>query len=133
MIRIVTGDSRPIFRQIVDGVRRKIATGELVPGSKLPSVRGLAMQLTINTNTVAKAYNQLMAEGLIESRRGVGVFVCEPRQRLSLAERQRRLDEAVRHFVNDVVSLGFDAPEILERLGRELEPLESKKSRHRRS
>ena len=124
MIRIVTGDPRPIFRQIVDDVRRKVATGELVPGSKLPSVRGLAMQLTVNTNTVAKAYAELTSEGLIESRKGVGVFICEPRQRLSLPERRRRLDEAVDQFVNAVISLGFDSQKILDRLESELEGLD---------
>ena len=132
MIRIATGDPRPIFRQIVDDVRRKVATGELEPGSKLPSVRGLAMQLTVNTNTVAKAYAELTAEGLIESRKGVGVFVCEPRQRLSLQERRRRLDEAVERFVNAVISLGFDSPRILERLERELEGLDGGKPSKKR-
>ena len=123
MIRVVTGDPRPIFRQIVDDVRHKVAAGELVPGSKLPSVRALAMQLTINANTVAKAYAELTAEGLIESRKGVGVFVCEPRRLLSDEERARRLDEALRRFVGAVLPLGYASDEILERLARELEPL----------
>jgi GntR family transcriptional regulator len=124
MIQIATGDPRPLFRQIVDGLRVKIATGELAAGTKLPSVRGLAMQLTINPNTVARAYTQLTQEGLIESRKGVGVFVCEPRQQLSDPERQRRLDEASKQFVRAVVSLGFEPGEILEKLGRELELLD---------
>ena len=123
MIQIVTGDRRPIFQQIVDGVRMKVASGELPAGSRLPSVRGLAMQLMVNTNTVAKAYAELTREGLIESRRGVGVFVCEPRLRLSDDERERRLEEAIRHFVGSVVTLGYDPAELLERLTRELEPL----------
>ena len=55
MIQIATGDPRPIGKQIVDAVRMKIATGELGAGDQLPSVRGLAQQLTINPNTVAKA------------------------------------------------------------------------------
>ena len=63
MIFIATGDSRPIFRQIVDGLRMKIVSGELEPNTKLPSVRALAMQLMINPNTVAKAYGELTAEG----------------------------------------------------------------------
>ena len=50
-MQIVTGDARPIFRQIVDGIRKEIATGNLSHGCKLPSVRGLAMQLMINANT----------------------------------------------------------------------------------
>jgi GntR family transcriptional regulator len=67
MIQITTGDARPISKQIVDGVRMKIATAELAPGDQLPSVRGLAQQLTINPNTVAKAYAELTAEGWLES------------------------------------------------------------------
>jgi len=123
MIQVVTGDPRPIYRQIVDGVRMMIATGELTAGSRLPSVRGLAMQLTVNTSTVAKAYQELTTEGLIESQRGVGVFVCEPRQRLSAGERRRRLDEAVTRFVSAVVSLGYTRRQILDRLAEELAPL----------
>jgi GntR family transcriptional regulator len=123
MIQIVTGDPRPIFRQIVDAVKMKIATGELVPGSRLPSVRGLAQQLTVNTNTVAKAYLELTAEGVIEAQRGVGVFVAEPRQRLSAAERERRLEEAITQLVAAVVSLGFPLEQIIERLERELAPI----------
>lgn len=120
MIQIATGDPRPLFRQILDGLRLKIATGELAPGTRLPSVRGLAMQLTINPNTVGRAYSQLTQEGLIESRKGVGVFVLEPRQQLSDPERQRRLDEAAQQFVNAVISLGFEPEEILDHLAKEL-------------
>lgn len=123
MIQITTGDPRPIFRQIIDAVRLGIAGGDLVPGDKLPSVRGLALQLTVNTNTVAKAYAELTAEGLIESRPGVGVFVARPRQRLSTEERERRLAEAIDHFVAAVVTLGYDSEDILARLGAVLEDL----------
>jgi GntR family transcriptional regulator len=123
VIQIATGDPRPIFKQIVDQVRLKIATGELVPGSKLPSVRGLAMQLRVNVNTVAKAYNELTAEGVIESQKGVGVFLREPRQLLSEDERARRLEEAVQRFVAAVLPLGFDAATLLERVGEGLEGL----------
>ena len=127
MIEIVTGDPRPIFRQIVDGLRRKIAGGTLPPGSRLPSVRGLALELHISLNTVAKAYTQLTAEGLIESRKGVGVFVCEPKQVLSDAERGRRLDEALERFVDETLSLGFSRQELLMRLRGELDRLSNDK------
>ncbi len=123
MIQVVTGDPRPIFKQIVDGIRLRIASGEMPPGTRLPSVRALAMQITVNVNTVAKAYLELTADGLIESRKGVGLFVCEPRQRRSDSERQRLLDEAVAHFVSDVIPLGFEPGEIVDRLKRDLEPL----------
>ncbi|MEO1370109.1 MAG: GntR family transcriptional regulator, partial [Acidobacteriota bacterium] len=111
MIHIATGDARPIFQQIVDGFRLKIATGELEAGARLPSVRALAQELTINPNTVARAFTQLAEEGLIVSQKGVGVFVAERRMRLSEAERRRRLESATERFVHAVISLGFSAEE----------------------
>ena len=123
MLEIATGDPRPINRQIVDGVRRLIGSGEMTVGAALPSVRGLALQLSINPNTVAKAYSELTTEGWLESRPGLGVFVAPPRQRLSDDERERRLDEAVQRFVGDVIGLDYPAAAIAERLLKELEQL----------
>src|SRR5450830_524231 len=115
MLQIVTGDPRPIHRQIVDGVRRLIASGELILGASLPSVRGLALQLGINPNTVAKAYGELTAEGWLDARAGLGLFVDAPRQRLSDEERERRLDEALTRFVGDVIALETRAEGVLQR------------------
>jgi GntR family transcriptional regulator len=116
MLQIATGDPRPIGKQIVDAVRMKIATGELESGDQLPSVRGLAQQLTINPNTVAKAYAELTAEGWLDARQGLGLYVAPSRQRLSDAERERRLDEAIRRFLHDVVALDFGPDEVRARL-----------------
>jgi GntR family transcriptional regulator len=127
-IQIATTDTRSICKQIVDGVRMKIATGELTPGDQLPSVRGLAQQLTINPNTVAKAYAELTAEGWIAPRQGLGLYVAEPRQRLSAAERERRLDEAVGRFINDVIALDFSPREVKARLDHGLRALAARKS-----
>ena len=120
MLNIATGDTRPINRQIVDGVRRLIASGELEVGALLPSVRGLAQQLSINPNTVAKAYGELTLEGWVESRAGLGLFVLQPRQLLSDAERERRLGEAVDRFTGDVIGLGYSDSEVLDRVAGEL-------------
>ena len=128
MIQIATGDPRPIGKQIVDAVRMKIATGELHAGDQLPSVRGLAQQLGINPNTVAKAYAELAAEGWLESRQGLGLFVAPPRQRLSRAERDKRFDEAVNRFVHEVVALDLGSAEVLARLDAELAAFAPKKS-----
>ena len=127
MIQIATGDPRPIGRQIVDAVRMKIATGELKAGDQLPSVRGLAQQLTINPNTVAKAYAELTTEGWLESRQGMGLYVAAPRQRLSDDERERRLDDAIGRFVNDVIPLGFPPNEVQARVGHEFRQLVPRK------
>lgn len=128
MLQIATGDPRPISRQIVDAVRMKIATAELAPGDRLPSVRGLAQQLTVNPNTVAKAYAELTAEGWLESRQGLGLFVAPPRQRLSDAERERRLDEAIARFLNDVIGLDYPPNEVRARLDDAFRALVPRKS-----
>lgn len=129
-IQIVTGDSRPIFKQIVDGIRMEISTGNLPVGSKLPSYRGLAMQLMINPNTVAKAYNELTSQGLAESRKGLGLFVAEPRQILSEDERENRLEKAVDSFFNETVYLKYTDEEIISRIKQKLKDLnDSKKVR----
>jgi GntR family transcriptional regulator len=120
MLQIATGDTRSIARQIVDGVRRQIAAGELAVGAALPSVRGLALQLSINPNTVAKAYAELTAEGWLDARAGLGLFVATPRQRLSDDERARRLDDAVQRFAGDVIGLGYPAEHVLDHVADEL-------------
>ena len=127
MLQVATGDPHPIGRQIIDAVRMAIATGELAAGDQLPSVRGLAQQLTINPNTVAKAYGDLIAEGWLESRQGLGLFVAAPRQRLSEGERTRRLEDAIQRFLNDVVVLGFAPTELQERLQHAFQALAPRK------
>lgn len=129
MLQIVTGDPRPITRQIVDGVKRLIAAGDLLSGDILPSVRGLAQQLSINPNTVAKAYAELTAEGWLLSRTGLGLFVAEQRQRLSDAERERRLNEAVDRFVSDVIGLDYPQQTLVDRVAAELSLYASRKAK----
>ena len=128
MLQIVTGDPRPIARQITDGIKRTIAAGELLPGDALPSVRGLAQQLSVNPNTVAKAYAELSAEGWLLSRAGMGLFVAEQRQRLSDAERERRLIDAVDRFVGEVIGLDYQADAILDRVAGELSRFANQKT-----
>lgn len=129
MIEISTGDSRPIFKQIVDAFGKKILSGDLSAGSKLPSVRELAMQLTINTNTVAKAYAALADQGLVESRKGLGLFVIERRQTLSDSERYRRLDQAAVQFVNDIMMLNFPDEEINAVVVKKLDEIKMSKGK----
>lgn len=76
MVHLDYRDARPIYTQIIDAFREKIATGVLQPGEKLPSVRELASQLAINPNTIQRSYRQLEVEGWIATVPGKGCFVC---------------------------------------------------------
>jgi GntR family transcriptional regulator len=119
-ISVVTGSDVPIYRQIVDQVCRAIATGQLVPGEQLPSVRTLAEELVINPNTVRKTYADLIRQGVLESRPGKGVFVARRRTVYTKAERMRRIDANLEAFVNEGVYLGFTPEEMQQALERKL-------------
>ena len=126
-LQIVTGDTRSISRQIVDSIRMKIATGELVTGVQLPSVRGLAQQLSVNPNTVAKSYSELTSEGWLEARQGLGLYVAVPRQRLNVEERERRIDEAAHRYINEAIALGVPLDEAQQRLAAEIDSIMPRK------
>ena len=124
-IEIATGTGAPIYRQIVDQVRLAVATGGLSPGVAMPSVRSLAERLVINFNTVAKAYADLVRDGVLESQQGKGFFVAnEKRQVYSRAERLRRLHQALDAFVHEAVCLDFTADEIRKAVDDKLADLD---------
>lgn len=114
MVTLDYRDARPIYAQIFDGYRDQIAAGILQPGERLPSVRELAAQLTINPNTIQRAYRQLEAEGWILTIAGKGCFVCgdaEPRDR----ERDRWF-QAFDEASNTLIGLGVPRSGLIERL-----------------
>lgn len=77
LFSITTGSPEPIYRQLVDQVRRLVAAGQMAPGEGMPSVREVAQALALNPMTVSKAYSLLEMEGVLERRRGQGMFVAE--------------------------------------------------------
>jgi GntR family transcriptional regulator len=119
----------PIFRQIVQQVHRAAATGQLKSGEQLPAVRTLAEVLVLNPNTVARSYQELIRDGLLESRQGRGVFVTDKRPVFPRAERARRLHEAAGQLCNEAMLLGAGLPETREVL--EAKWKELNEQRHR--
>ena len=89
MIKIDYRDARPIYEQIVDGVETLALRGALPSGSQLPSVRQLAMELSINPNTIQRAYAELERRGVIYAAKGRGNFISDD----TAALRKRRLEE----------------------------------------
>src|SRR5215213_11236596 len=108
-------DSQPIYRQLRDRVVAMILDGHLKEGDPLPSVRNVATETRINPLTVLKAYQQLADEGLVDKRRGLGMFVKPDAQGLLLAaERQRFLTEQWPEIFASIQRLGL-AEELLGR------------------
>ncbi len=124
-IQIITGSKVPLYRQVVDQIRSAIASGKLTVGDTLPSVRTLAAELIVNPNTIAKAYQVLLADGVVESQQGRGYFVAKRREIYTKVERQRRLDEAIRPVIAEALSLGFAEDEIISAINQQFRKLAS--------
>src|SRR5579864_7680902 len=122
-ISVATGGTTPIWRQIADQFCRAVATGRLVEGEQVPSVRALAEQLVLNPNTVARSYADLIREGVLEAQKGKGVFVARRRAVFTKSERLRRLDAVLEALVNEGIHLGFSPQELGEALERKLAQL----------
>jgi GntR family transcriptional regulator len=106
----------PVYRQIIDQVVGGIAAGTLVGGDQLPTIRQLAVDLSINPNTVIRAYRELEIRGVLETQQGTGTFVTHQKVPRDVAERQRRLSQLVGEFVARAGSEGFATEELIERL-----------------
>lgn len=109
MIHLDYRDSRPIYQQVKDSLRRHVVTGVLNAGDKLPSVRALASQLSINPNTIQRAYAELEAEGYVVSVTGKGNFVAEGDTQ-NQARRQELLAK-MRPMMEELKTLGMTAEE----------------------
>jgi GntR family transcriptional regulator len=110
----------PIYRQLMDQVRKAVARGQLRPGARLPSVRLLSRELVVNPNTVARAYTELERDGVLNTRQGLGVFVAEPQADLSAAARRERFAEALDRFLTEAVHLGFSADDVISAVARRI-------------
>lgn len=111
MISLNYRDSRPIYEQIKDGLRKLIVTGALRADDKLPSVRALAQQLSINPNTIQRAYNELEGKGYIYSVPGKGSFAASVAG--ADTERKRELLARVREMLSELRYLGVSRKELL--------------------
>ena len=111
MISLNYRDSRPIYEQIRDGLRKLIVTGALSADEKLPSVRALAAQLAINPNTIQRAYNELEGEGYIYSVPGKGSFAAGSGAPDSA--RRAELLTQVRELLSELRYLGVSQQELL--------------------
>jgi len=106
----------PLYRQIIDQVKSGIATGALGPGDRLPTVRQLSVDLSVNPNTVSRAYNELELTGLVETHMGSGTFIGHKRVERDEVEHRRILDQICQEFLSRASSHGFTLDDILDNL-----------------
>jgi GntR family transcriptional regulator len=112
-IEINFRDHIPIYIQLMDQIKHKIASGELEPGDQLPTVRQLAADLRVNFNTVARAYRLLDEDAIISTQHGRGTFILDPLSEKETAELRRKdLMRLTRQYLISAHRLGFDPKEV---------------------
>lgn len=99
-------DDVPIYQQIMDGIKQRIATGDWVPGQKLPSVRELAVEAGVNPNTMQKALAELEREGLLYAKRTAGRFVAEQKG-ITKGLQEELMEKYVEEFLANMRRLGY--------------------------
>ncbi len=131
-IHISPHDGVPIYRQIVNQIKRQVASERLKAGDELPSIRHLAQQLLINPNTVARAYRELESAGILLSQRGSGTRVSGNGSPLSREEKMKILGERADTLIIEARQLGVELGEVVELVRRqddELGPYGQRKER----
>ena len=112
-IHISTSDGVPIYLQIVNQVRYLVASGRLAAGAELPPIRTLAEQLTVNPNTVARAYRELERAGVVTTRRTAGTYVSDAGSPLARRERLKILAERVDALLAEARQMDVGLDEVL--------------------
>ena len=106
----------PVYRQLIDQVLGAMAAGALAGGDQLPTVRQVAVDLSINPNTVVRAYRELEIRGTLETQQGTGTFVSHQKVKRDDVERRRQLAQLVSDFVARAGATGFTIEDLLEQL-----------------
>ena len=121
----------PIYRQVIEQVKRLILTGQLVEGEQLESVANLSSRLKVNPMTVSKAYGFLVESGLVERRRGVGLFVARLPDETEKDVKSRVLEEALRKAASLAVQMEIGEQEALNLFTGLYNRIKSQKVRER--
>lgn len=106
----------PYYKQIIMQVELAIADGRLDKGEQLPTVRGLAVDIRVNPNTVARAYNEMEIRGIVITQQGTGTFISNKEIKLDDVERERVLAQIVRPLVSKAGSYGFEIQDLIRYL-----------------
>ncbi|NEZ45803.1 GntR family transcriptional regulator [Clostridium niameyense] len=128
MIKIDSRSSKPIYEQIIDGIKENIVRGILEPGDKLPSVRELAIMITTNPNTVSKAYKELEREKIIEVLRGKGTYISDFKPKVD-EEKMNFIKKELKQLLIEAQYLGINKEEFIKMLNNIYEDLDGEVTR----
>ena len=126
-IHISTTDGVPIYLQIVNQVKYMTAAGQLAPGEELPPIRTLAERLVVNPNTVARAYRELEAEGVVEKRRTAGTYISSAGPRLTRRERVKIVSQRIDALLAEARQLDIAVDEVVDLIRRRDEAMQGRK------
>jgi len=122
----------PIYRQVMDQVRRQIMTGQMAEGEQLESVANLSARLKVNPMTISKAYGFLVQEGLVERRRGVGLFVRQIKRDTKKRLRSSVLTESLKKAASLATQMDIGVEEAVRLFEKQFEQIVSQKERNRK-
>lgn len=111
----------PVYRQMMDQVRYYVASGTLQPGDQLPSLRELALRLTVNPATVVKAYSELEHEGIVVMQRGRGAFIARRAGGMTSGDREKALCRLARQLAIEASQMGAPMNQVVRVVQTELE------------
>jgi GntR family transcriptional regulator len=106
----------PVYRQIIDQVYSARASGRIGPGEQLPTVRQCAVDLSVNPNTILRAYRELELTGILTTHQGTGTFLSDAKVERNDAQREQKLDQLLSEFVSRAGREGFTVKELRSRL-----------------
>jgi GntR family transcriptional regulator len=123
MFHIRAESGEPIYIQLIRQIKNAVASGILNPGDRMPSVRDLATRLVVNPNTVARAYRELIREGVLKAEKGQsgGTFVKMVPQPLFQVEREKRLKPFIEQLVAEAQVLGISDENLLRQIRKTLD------------
>lgn len=121
IIHVDPAEGLPIYLQIAREVKHSIAVGAVRPGEQLPSVREVAEQITVNPNTVAKAYRELELQGILETRRGTGTFVSQQALTISSSEKEQILGKLIDRVLDEARHLQVSEEDVVRLFSKRVE------------
>ncbi len=114
----------PIYLQVVERIKERLAAGQLKPGDQLPTVRSLALELRVNFNTIARAYRIMDDSGIISTQQGRGTYILEvPSPEVSENIRMQALEDLTQRYIADAERLGVSAEKLEQVLNRQITAL----------